>query len=232
MKNKSRKACFLAAVILLIFTAFAQAQDLPAKWEKFDYANQTVSSSDIQSLSLDNLKFIRGVIFGSHGRMFKEQDIQDYLDQRSWYQPDDKFRNSMLNNTERKNLDLIRAAEASKHDQVEPGDLRFYENRTFTAAMLGKHSLAELRIMRAEIEAIHGKRFDDEPWIQSYFEDRYWYSASKYEPNVLSAIERKNLSTISDAEKNQRGLKLFPGDMVAFQNQRITEDLLHEPWTL
>ncbi len=29
--------------------------------------------------------------------------------------------------------------------------------------------------MIAEVEAVHGKRFDDEPWLQKYFEERYWY---------------------------------------------------------
>ena len=88
----------------------------------------------------------------------------------------------MLNATENQNLDLIRVAEASKHENVQPGDMRYWRTRTLTAKKLGLHSGAEWRVLRAEVEAIHGKRFS-EPWLQQYFDERYWYKpADKYDP--------------------------------------------------
>src|SRR5262249_38714364 len=141
-----------------------------AKWEKFDFSTQLIKAEQIQRLSLDDLKLLRGIVFGRHGRIFREQDIQDYLYSTDWYKADENFKNSVLNDTERKNIDVIREVESEKHKQVEPGDLRFYKDRIITAEMLGKHSLAELHIMQAEIEAIHGKRFDEEPSLQTYFE--------------------------------------------------------------
>ena len=83
----------------------------------------------------------------------------------------------MLNDTERRNLDLIRIAEASKHSTIQPGDMRYWRDRLITAKKLGTHSGAEWKVLVAEVEAIHGKRFDDEPWLQQYFEERYWYQA-------------------------------------------------------
>ncbi len=220
------RSIFLGLCLSLCIST-AMAQSSVQKWEKFDFTKQVVAEADIQKLSLDELKLLRGIIFGRHGRIFKEQEIADYLYSRPWYQPSDQFRNSMLNSIERNNLDRIRGAEAAKHKQIEPGDLRFYQARAFTLAQLGKHSLAELRVMRAEIEAIHGARFDDEPWLQTYFEERYWYEpAAKYASDSLSETERKNLATIAEAEKQQRNLKLLPGDMAAFQNQPIMPDLL------
>jgi hypothetical protein len=133
----------------------------------------------------------------------------------------------MLTDTERKNLDRIREAEAMRHEKIEPGDMRFWQTRLFTPDKLGKHTLAELRILRAEIEAIHGKRFDDEPGLQTYFEERYWYKpAAKYHPSELSEIERGNIAVIASVEKRQRNVKLQPGDMIAFQNRLLTEDML------
>lgn len=215
----------LTLVALLSCGIAAQAQ--VERWEKFDFAKQVVQPAAIQRLPLDSLRLLRGLIFGRHGRIFKEQEIQAYLNERDWYQPNDQFRNAMLNPTERKNLDTIRLAEAAKHQQVEPGDLRLYKDRAITEAQLGKHTLAELRVMRAEIEAIHGARFDDEPWLQTYFEERYWYEpAARYNPDTLSEIERQNVATIAEAEKRQRHLKLFPGDMVLFQKQRVGPELL------
>src|SRR5215471_9384509 len=109
--HRARPLCLLA-LCLLLFSIQSQAQNAVAKWEKFDFASQVINNSDIQNLSLDNLKFLRGIVFGKHGRIFKEQDIQSYLDGRPWYTPDNDFKNSVLNDTERKNLDIIRGAES------------------------------------------------------------------------------------------------------------------------
>jgi hypothetical protein len=218
----------LAICMVTLFSGFTfQKYPNLAKWEKFDFAKQAIKPEQIQSLSLKELSLLRGIVFGKHGRIFREQDIQNFLYSREWYQVNDEFKNSLLNDTERKNIDLIREAESKKHTKVEPGDLRFYRDRVITRELLGKHSLAELHIMRAEIEAIHGKRFDDEPMLQTYFEERYWYApVDKYDPKTLTETERKNLALIATATKEQRNLKLAPGDMSFFQNRSLTEDLL------
>ena len=178
-------------MIFLIGSALSsvQAQDNLGKWEKFDFAAASIELSQIKDLGLDDLKFLRGLVFGRHGRIFKDVDIESYLKERNWYKPDPNFKNSSLNDTERQNLDVIREAEAAKHDSIQPGDLRFYQNRPFTIKQLGEHTGAEWRVLRAEIEAIHGRRFDDEPWLQQYFDERYWYVAdSHYDPKQLSSV--------------------------------------------
>jgi hypothetical protein len=133
----------------------------------------------------------------------------------------------MLNATENRNLDLIRDAEASKHLNVQPGDMRYWRSRTLTAKKLGVHSGAEWRVLRAEVEAIHGKRFG-EPWLQQYFDERYWYKpADKYDLKSLSALESKNLATIEAAQKKSRKLALAPGDMELFEDKLISPQMLH-----
>ncbi|HJP91157.1 MAG TPA: YARHG domain-containing protein [Pyrinomonadaceae bacterium] len=134
----------------------------------------------------------------------------------------------MLNDTERRNLDLIRIAEAVQHDTIQPGDMRYWRDRQIPTRKLGKHSGAEWKVLLAEVEAIHGKRFDDDPWLQQYFEERYWYSASdNYDAKKLSPIERKNVEILSGAQKRQRKVALLPGDMEFFENKAITEQMLH-----
>ena len=197
------------------------------EWEKFDFAGRQIEPSQLEGLTLEDLKFLRGIIFGRHGRVFKDAEIRDYLKGRPWFKPDPNFQNSMLNSTERDNLDLIREAEAKQHEYIEPGDLRFYRDRLITSEQLGEHTGAEWRVLRAEVEAIHGKRFDDEPWLQNYFEERYWYTASpNYDPKQLTDTERKNIETIAAAHKKQRKLALSPGDMELFQDHLITEEML------
>jgi len=219
----------LIAILLAISSSLltVQAQDNLIRWEGFDFATRKVDLSEIKDLNLDDLKFLRGIVFGRHGRVFKDVDIESYLKERKWYKPDPNFKNSVLNDTERQNLDVIREAEAARHDNIQPGDLRFYQNRAFTIKQLGEHTGAEWRVLRAEIEAIHGKRFDDEPWLQQYFDERYWYVAdSHYDPKQLSSVEQKNLQTIAAAEKRARHLAVSPGDMELFQNASLTEEML------
>src|ERR1041384_1532 len=216
----------LLLVFLTSVTVFAQNPLDPLK--DLDFGKTSLKSAQIQKLEMYDLKLLRGIIFGRHGRVFKDSDIKSYLEEQTWYKPNPDFKNSMLNDMERRNLDLIRIAEASKHETIQPGDMRYWRDRAITPRKLGKHSGAEWKVLLAEVEAIHGKRFDDEPWLQQYFEDRYWYFPSeKYDPKKLSAVERKNLALLSDAQKKQRKVALLPGDMEYFENKTLSEQMLH-----
>jgi len=221
---------FLLLVLLSVFSV-AHAQDEYAavkNWETFDFAGRSIGPTEIAPLSLDDLKLVRGIVFGKHGRVFKDPDIRRYLESRPWFKADPNFKNSALNNTERKNLDVIRDAEAQKHAQVEPGDMRFYRTRTLTRKKLGNHTNAEWTVLASEIEAIHGKRFDGTPWLQQYFDERYWYhAADHYDPKGLTDVERKNLQLIDTTQKQQRHVALAPGDMELFENKLITEQMLN-----
>lgn len=222
----SRQPLFILALIA-ICCCTALAQDPLDAWKNFDFSKNTMTQAQIRKLELWDLKLLRGLVFGRHGRIFKDAEIKAYLEAQPWYLPDPEFNNSMLNETERRNLDLIRIAEAARHETIQPGDMRYWRDRAIPARKLGTHSGAEWKVLQAEIEAIHGKRFDHEPWLQQYFEERYWYKASdKYDAKKLTAIERKNLNTLSTAQKKQRRVALLPGDMELFENKTITEQML------
>jgi hypothetical protein len=224
--SASRLPLFLLG-LLLISSVTARAQDPLEPWKNFDFSKSALKQPAIQKLEMWDLKLLRGLIFGRHGRVFKDAEIKQYLEAQPWYQPNPEFKNSMLNDTERRNLDLIRIAEASKHETIQPGDMRYWRDRPITARKLGKHSGAEWKVLQAEIEALHGKRFDDEPWLQEYFDERYWYRPSdKYDSKKLTTIERKNLEMLSTAEKKQRNVALLPGDMELFENRPLTEQML------
>ena len=218
-------------VLLLLISSLsvtAAAQDTMDALKGVDFGKNSLKQSQVQQLSPEDLKLLRGIIFGRHGRVFKDNDIKVYLEEQSWYKPNPDFKNSLLNDMERRNLDLIRIAEAAKHETIQPGDMRYWRDRQITPRKLGKHSGAEWKVLLAEVEAIHGKRFDDEPWLQQYFEERYWYFPSeKYDAKSLSPIERKNLEMLSGAQKRQRKVALLPGDMQFFEDKAISEQMLH-----
>jgi len=218
----------LVVLALVLFASFAvQAQDTMDAWKDFDFRNNSIKQAQVQSLELYDLKLLRGLVFGRHGRVFKDAEIKSFLETQSWYKPNTEFKNSMLSDTERRNLDVIRIAEAAKHPTIQPGDMRYWRERAIPARKLGKHSGAEWKVLLAEVEAIHGKRFNDEPWLQQYFEERYWYFPSEqYDAKKLSGIERKNLEVLSGAQKRQRRVALLPGDMEFFENKTISEQML------
>ena len=218
---------FLLLTLIGLVSVTIHAQDTIDSFKDLDFSKNALKQSQVQRLSLDDLKLLRGVVFGRHGRVFKDAQIKSYLDEQPWFKANLDFKNSMLNDTERRNLDLIRIAEAAKHETIQPGDMRYWRDRQISLRKLGKHSGAEWKVLLAEVEAIHGKRFDDDPWLQQYFEDRYWYFPSeKYDAKKLSAIEVKNLEILSGAQKKQRKVALLPGDMEFFENKAITEQML------
>lgn len=227
LPDKFRRAAAAVALVLLA-AGLCPAQDDPfKKLEAVDYAKQKVTREQLKDVDLWSLKLLRGVVFGRHGRIFKDRDIQGYLKEQAWYKPNPGFTNSMLNPAERENLDLIRELEAEQHDVIEPGDLRWWQAKEMTEEKLGTHSSAEWQVLRAEVEAVRGKRFEDDPWLQNYFEERYWYKADpSYDARQLTAVERKNLAAIDDAQRKQRKAAISPGDMEHFENRLVTEAML------
>ena len=222
----TRLFLLLALITATSFGVFAQ--DTMDGLKELDFSKTSIKQTQVQPLEMEDLKLLRGIIFGRHGRIFKDNDIKAYLEEQSWYKPNSEFKNSMLNDTERRNLDVIRIAEASKHDTIQPGDMRYWRDRQITPRKLGKHSGAEWKVLVAEVEAIHGKRFDDDPWLQQYFDERYWYFPdAKYDAKKLSATERKNLDILAGAQKKQRNVAILPGDMEFFENKLISERMLN-----
>jgi hypothetical protein len=226
MSPRRFKFVFLLTV-LAAATLKVSAQDALEPWKDFDFRKNSIKVAQVQPLELTDLKLLRGIVFGRHGRIFKDAEIKTFLEGQSWFRADPNFKNSMLNDTERRSLDVIRIAEASKHSTIQPGDMRYWVDRPITAKKLGKHSGAEWTVLLAEVEAIHGKRFDDNPWLQQYFDERYWYTPSdKYDPKRLSVNERKNLEILTTAQKRQRKVALLPGDMELFERKTISESML------
>lgn len=251
MKEQSRNllaACLLCA--LSVSAALAQQNEpdeyvlkrwsdfAAGNWHLIDFSKETLTRERIDKLEtgimddgegedINELALLRGVIFGKKGRIFKDRDIQGFLDRQPWYKPNPDFSNSVLSEKEKENLDVVRLLEAEKRDWIEPGDLRYWTDKKIPEEKVGYGTAGEWRVMIAEIEAIHGRRFDDEPWLQNYFEERYWYRPSaSYSPDVLSDIERSNIELLINKRNEGRNISVWVGDMDKFQNALLTEELL------
>jgi hypothetical protein len=245
------KRSLILGLLLALVCVSAAAQDTPPdeytlakwkkfaskKWEKINYSKTLIRKSQIAKMDLEEpdefddyvseLALLRGVVFGKRGRIFKDRNIQRFLDRQTWYKPNPDFSNSVLTSKEKENLDLIRLAEAERHAVVEQGDMRLWSDKKIPEDKIGFQTPAGWRILIAEIEAIHGKRFDNEPWLQRYFEERYWYEPkSDYSSTVLNDAERANLELIAKKRSEERNIAVWVGDMDKFQSVLLTDEML------
>src|SRR5712664_2209565 len=99
----------LLMFICAAIPALTQARDVASmdKWEAVDFGKQAITREQIKDVPLEELSILRGIVFGRHGRVFKDPDIKAYLAKRPWYKANPQFQNSMLNERERDNLDHI-----------------------------------------------------------------------------------------------------------------------------
>lgn len=232
MRIKTPITIFIALICLCI-SSFAQDEAIDPddaklkKYHNFDFSKKLLKRPEVMALEHYNLQYLRGIVFGKRGRIFVEKSIQNYLTKQFWYKPNPNYKNSMLTLNERKNIDLIREGEASKHEYVEPGDFRWWKTKVIPEDKIFAKSSAEWDIMIAEIEAIHGKTFPDQEWLQKYFDERYWYKRNpSYSASVLGHVERQNLQAYIDARAKNRKSAVSFGDMGNFRNALLTEDML------
>jgi len=81
----------------------------------FPYSNsQYLTDSDLWSMSSEELRIARNEIYARHGRMFKDQALQNYFNSKSWYTPSvrpEDFNEHWLNEYEKANAQLIKSFE-------------------------------------------------------------------------------------------------------------------------
>ena len=81
----------------------------------FPYSDsQYLTDSDLWSMSSDELRIARNEIYARHGRMFKDQTLQNYFNSKSWYIPSvrpEDFNEHWLNEYEKANAQLIKSFE-------------------------------------------------------------------------------------------------------------------------
>ena len=84
------------------------------RYEKADHLSYTTVTKytleDLSILDSYGLKITRNEIFARHGRMFNDQELQEYFKRQQWYVPQiaaNDFDTSCLNEVEKYNVNLI-----------------------------------------------------------------------------------------------------------------------------
>ncbi len=80
-----------------------------------DSDTKYLSEDEVRSVEVDKLALGRNEIFARHGYIFKDETFRQYFESCSWYEgtvPSDQFNaDSVLNNFEKKNVELIKSIE-------------------------------------------------------------------------------------------------------------------------
>src|SRR4051794_25457958 len=92
----------LLMIICIAISVLNLAQDdaMMNKWEAIDFSKQLITREQLKDVPQEELSILRGIVFGRHGRVFKDPDIKTYLAKRPWYKANPQFQNSMLNERE------------------------------------------------------------------------------------------------------------------------------------
>ncbi len=79
-----------------------------------DSDRRYLTDEDLQGMDESQLRFARNEIYARHGRSFQTPDLNNYFNSKSWYDgyiPQESFDDSVLNEYEKANLELIKSKE-------------------------------------------------------------------------------------------------------------------------
>ena len=79
-----------------------------------DSDSRYLTDEDLAGYSYDQLELAKNEIYARHGRMFNDQELQEYFQRQKWYAPQtasNDFDSSSLNEVEKYNVELIRTYE-------------------------------------------------------------------------------------------------------------------------
>lgn len=83
-----------------------------------DIASRYFTYDDLDGLSKEQLRLARNEVYARHGRKFETEDLNQYFSSQPWYSgylSADEFNESVLNEFEKANLEIIKSAEAGKN---------------------------------------------------------------------------------------------------------------------
>src|SRR5437667_7605495 len=90
----------------------------------------------------------------------------------------------------------------ARHLPLAPRHMELFEDKLISEAMLRGLSLHELRLLRNEVYARHGRIFKT-LWLQQYFGTQPWYDPNEnFKDEELSGPDKTNVETIVAYENN------------------------------
>lgn len=146
-----------------------------------------------QNLTMSDLRMMRNEFWARRGRAFSTPFFKQNFEWHDWYKPLKDQSKVKLNSIEEKNVKLIEAEEAKLRNKISTEPL--------TKEMIEGLFIEDLRVLRNEIYAKHGRVFKDKE-LQKYFAAQSWYQPNPdFKDENLSETESNNLAVIKEVEE-------------------------------
>jgi serine/threonine-protein kinase len=85
--------------------------DATTRAEQKILAGSLLSGADLSGLAPAQLRLLRNTVYARYGRVFNDNDLQQYFQSRPWYHPRADYSDRMLTTSDRANADLVKAFE-------------------------------------------------------------------------------------------------------------------------
>ncbi len=178
------------------------------------YRDRVVTTAMLGHHTAADWQLLAAEIGAAHGERFdsgepddvdaQDHDVwvlQQYFDDRYWYHGREDYSPSELSAVERANSDTIALARMRDLGYgVAPGLMYLFQSTPLTDSLLEGIPLYELRLLRNEVYARHGRRFET-PWLRDHFKNEAWYKPRpEFTTAELSDVEKANVKMIQAVE--------------------------------
>lgn len=85
-----------------------------------DSASRKLKKSDLAGMTAQQLSYAKNEIYALHGRVFKSSELQDYFNEKDWYEENDDFKDEDLSKKEAENTKFIAAYQKDNDLEYKP----------------------------------------------------------------------------------------------------------------
>lgn len=85
-----------------------------------DSNSRKLKKSDLAGMTAQQLSYAKNEIYARHGRVFKSSELQDYFNEKDWYEENDDFKDEDLSKKEAENTEFIDAYQKDNDLEYKP----------------------------------------------------------------------------------------------------------------
>ena len=96
------------------------AMEDPNGYSLPDSDSRKLKKSDLAGMTAQQLSYAKNEIYARHGRVFKSSELQDYFNEKDWYEENDDFKDEDLSKKEAENTKFIAAYQKDNDLEYKP----------------------------------------------------------------------------------------------------------------
>lgn len=96
------------------------AMEAPNGYILPDSDSRKLKKSDLAGMTAQQLSYAKNEIYARHGRVFKSSELQDYFNEKDWYEKNDDFKDEDLSKKEAENTKFIAAYQKDNDLEYKP----------------------------------------------------------------------------------------------------------------